>query len=661
MTYNATIASLAEGEWGFGDADTLGYSTVYVRLTSPAGPDPDSEAVDYVYMNCRILFTGSGSGTEHSYKISAVLEDTYEESLIQEWGETIGDGPDTLSTTNYMTLDWKAVPNAIYYYVYKESAGTYGYLGKATENLFYDKGEHTPDYSDTPVIERDPFDGVNDYPAAISFVEERLGFAGTNNDPQTIWLSRTGHYVNMTINEPLTEDSAVTLTIAADQVNAILWLLYTQKLVIGTVGGEWYLSGVNEGEPISPLSYLIRRTSNHGSYNIQPIIMGNMVLFVQREGKKVRQYVYDIVTDSWLAPEVSLLSEHLTRNNTIEDWAYQQAPDSVLWAVRDDGVMIGLTWLKEQEVYGWHRHETEGYFESVATIPGSGHDEIWVIVRRTIDGSTVRYVERLMPDLEDETYVHDAFYVDCGLSLDTPLTISGATQADPVVIDATSHGFSNGDTISIHEIEGMSELNGRRYLVANKTANDFELQYEDATDVDGTGFEAYESGGVAHLCVTSISGLDHLEGEEVQVLGDGAVQGPQTVSSGAITLNSPAGIVHAGLAYISDIETMRPEFVDDQGTIQGRIKRISKVVARVFATNTIKVGFKDEEDNLRLDELPFRIPSDPMGVPVPLFTGDKELLSPSGWNTKGTIYIRQDQPLPMSILGLMAECEVGFK
>jgi hypothetical protein len=155
--------------------------------------------------------------------------------------------------------------------------------------------------------------------------------------------------------------------------------------------------------------------------------------------------------------------------------------------------------------------------------------------------------------------------------------------------------------------------------------------------------------------------LDHLEGEEVQVLGDGAVQEPQTVSSGAITLASSAGIVHAGLSYDSDIETMRPEFVDDQGTIQGRIKRISKVVARVWATNHLQIGTKDEEGNLSLDVLPFRTPSDPMGVPVPLFTGDKELPVAGGWNTKGTIYIRQNQPLPMSIIGIMAEAEVGFK
>jgi hypothetical protein len=662
-----TVTSLAEGEWGWGDADTLGYSTVYVRLTSPARPNPDSEAEQYVFINIQMaILNGSGSGTDWKYKVSSVKAETYEESLVQEWGEAQIDFAAAIDGTNNVGLNWHYPAQwngeAVYYYVYRESSGTYGYLGKATEGEYFnDMGDFTPDYSDTPPLERDPFDGADDYPSAISFVEERLGFAGTNNKPQTIWLTKTGHYYNLTVSEPLRDDDAVTLTIASDQVNVIRWLLYTQKLIIGTIGGEWFLSGANEGEPISPLSYLIRRTSNHGSYNLQPIVMGNQVLFLQREGKKVRQYVYDIVTDSWLAPEITLLSEHLTRNNTVEDWAYQQAPDSVLWAVRDDGVMLGLTWLKEQEVYGWHRHTTEGYFESVATIPGSGYDEVWLIVNRTIDGSTVRYVERMMPDLEDETYVHDAFYVDSGLTLDTPITISEATQNDPVRITATSHGFSDDDVISIHEIEGMTELNGRKYIVANKTTHTFELQYEDATDVDGTDFGEYESGGVAHLCVSSVSGLDHLEGEEVQVLGDGAVQAPQTVSSGAITLASPAGIVHAGLAYVSDIETNRPEYVDDQGTIQGRIKRISKVVARVSATNALEVGFKDEEGNLSLDPLPFRTPSDPMGVPIPLFTGDKELAAAGGWNTKGTIYVRQNQPVPMTILSFAAEVEVGFK
>jgi hypothetical protein len=450
----ASAGTLAEGEWDWADKDTLGYSTVYVRLTSPAGPDPDSEATEYVFCNVQTyVANGSGSGTTWKWKVSSVKAETYEESLVQEWGEAEIDFAATIDETNNVTLDWHFpavyTEEAVYFYIYRESSDTYGYLGKASSTYFDDEGAFTPDFSDTPLIEREPFDGAGDYPRAISFVEERLGFAGTNNNPQTIYLSRTGHWVNMTISEPLRDDDAVTLTIASDQVNVIRWLLYTQRLLIGTVGGEWFMSGANEGEPISPLSYLIRRTTNHGSYDLQPLVMGNIVMFLQREGKKVRQFVYDIVTDAWLAPEVTLLSEHLTRNNTIEDWAYQQSPDSVLWAVRDDGVLLGLTALKEQEVYGWHRHTTEGAFESVATIPGSGYDEVWLLVNRTIGGSTVRYVERMMPDLEDETYVHDAFYVDSGLTLDTPLTISGATQADPVVITASSHGFSNGDTVSI--------------------------------------------------------------------------------------------------------------------------------------------------------------------------------------------------------------------
>jgi len=276
----------------------------------------------------------------------------------------------------------------------------------------------------------------NGYPSCAEFFEERLFFAGSTTYPQTIWGSQSGDFENFT---PGPDDSeAVTFTIAADQINVIRWLKAIDKLLIGTTGSEWWMAGSGDWEPITPSSVTIRRETTYGSQNINPIVIDNSVLFVQKPGKKIRRYGYNYTEDAYRGQDLSILAEHLTNNYAITELAYQQSPNQILWALRADGDLLGLTYMPEHEIAAWHRHSTEGDFESIAVIPGSIQDELWVIVERFVDDVQYRFVEQLQTDEWEYTWgekktTGDATYpmgADCVLLLESDITDGSTTFED---------------------------------------------------------------------------------------------------------------------------------------------------------------------------------------------------------------------------------------
>lgn len=411
------------------------------------------------------------------------------------------------------------------------------------------------------------------YPRCVKFFQNRLAMAGSDDDPQTLWLSDTGDYVNYKIHETTTDDDSITAPLVSQGVNEIRAMVSLEELLLFTRGGEWKLGPASDNAAITPTSTKAVQIGYRGANNLEPIIIGNRVLFVQEMGSTVRDFGYSLQDYTYTGTDVTILSRHLFRNHKIIDWAYQQEPDSIVRLVRDDGVLLAFTYLKEQDVWAWSRHTTQGYFESVTTIPGDGYDEAWFVVRRTINGNTKRFVERLAPRLVS-TNPADQFFVDCGLS------------------------------------------------------------YE------GTP-------------ITTISGLDHLNGMTVKVLADGNVLPDVTVTNGGFTLDNPASKVHAGLGYTCDLETLNIDFQAKDGTIQGRKKRIPSVTLRLENSRGGKVGM--DADHLQEFESEFVN----WGEAAPLITGDRKANIYSEYNTEGRIFIRQDDPLPITVLAIMAEVEVG--
>ena len=262
----------------------------------------------------------------------------------------------------------------------------------------------------------DPFGGATGYPRVAGFFEQRSVWANVPASPQRMWLSATGAYTDLTLGAG--DDDAIDITIAADNVNPIMWISPMRVMIFGTTGGEWRVASEGYTTPVTPTNIIVRRESNYGSEdNILPEVVGPTVLYVQRHARKVRELGYDYTIDGWDAPDLSLLAEHLFNKNangsTVVELAYCQEPDSILWCRRHDGTLAGCTYNRMQQVAAWHHHDTLGTIESMCQIPGDGRDELWMVVNRTIDGSTVRHIECMQET--DFSEAADAWFLDDAL------------------------------------------------------------------------------------------------------------------------------------------------------------------------------------------------------------------------------------------------------
>jgi hypothetical protein len=485
-------------------------------------------------------------------------------------------------------------------------------------------------------------DGNNKNPGAVTFYNQRLYWGGSNTDPQKIWGSTVAEFENMHQGSATATDS-VEFTLVANEVNAIQWLAESTDMLCGTLGGEFTISGGID-DNITATNIKAVRQASFGSNKVTPLNVGNLLLFNQRAGRKVRELVFNFDVDGYLAPDITLLAEGVTESG-ITDMAYQQEADALVWAVTADGVLIACTYLRDQNVVAWHRHPVGGELtivESVAVIPSADtlSDELWVTVKRRINGITKRFVEYLNPSI----------YVDSGLVLNSPITITGATAANPVVITASSHGLSNGDLVDIKGVVGMTEINGNRYKVADQATNTFELTDQTTgVDVNGSAYTAYDSGGEVRKGVTTITGLSHLEGTTVQIVGNGAVFPDATVTSGEVTVSSEVSEAYVGLAYTTTIKPSRPEFGSPQGITQAKPKRWNHIFVRFL--NTLGATING-------DQMPFRTSADAMGSAPASFSGDKKVMN-LGYDKDGFIEIKQEQALGMHVIAIGGDINTG--
>ncbi len=516
------------------------------------------------------------------------------------------------------------------------------------------------------------------WPACVMFFEERLIFGGAALRPNRWDGSKSGDFENFTPGGD--DDNAVAFTIASDQVNAIRWLAPANRLILGTLGAE-FAAGGGSGDSITPSTVNVRLQTRHGVADMMPALVGsNAILFVQRQGRKLREIAFSFEADGYVSEDMTVRAEHLTRGGLVQ-LAWQQEPFGILWAVRADGRLLGFTYLRSQLVTAWHQHPLAdcGAAEALASIPGvgasipgGGDDQLWLIARRIVNGQTKRYVELLEPPLADTADPLDAFYVDAGLTFDGKVAATLTPGAGATLAGATGIGFTAGSAVFTSGDIGR-EI---RYRVADDPqanppvaaveARAVITGYTSPTLVSATILGAFP--GLAtiaadawRLSVAQISGLDHLTGRTVQILTDGAVHPPRLVTGGSVTLDYPATRVHAGLGYASSLLPVRFEAGAAEGTAQGKKKRVSKVTLRLHRSLGCKVGRPGSSQNGadHLDELPFRDYGGLMDTPPPLFTGDKDVTFRGNYDTAGDVLIVQDQPLPLTVLAAMPVLSVA--
>ena len=475
----------------------------------------------------------------------------------------------------------------------------------------------------------------NGYPRAVAFYEERLFFAGTTNNPQTIFGSVTADFEN---HEPGTEDDkAINITIASDQVNVIKHMIPGRFLQIMTSSAEFTLSGGTGTTAVTPTNVNVLRETTFGSGDVRPLRAGASTIMIQKGGEKVKEVTFSLDTDGLVGRDLTVLGEHLARSG-LTDMVWQQEPELILWFVRGDGTLIGLSYDPANNTIGWHQHPLggSGVVESITAIPSGVEDQVYMSVKRTINSETVRHIVFMKPIYFDEDLTK-AFYVDSGLTFTG--TAVGSTALTFPVTDTFTGLFFVTDGRVFPSGGGKLKINNEIISYSSRSTTTVQVT---ARGVDGTTASAHSSGStITDITPTTITGLNHLEGETVQIAADGAAQTQKTVSGGSITTDSPVAKAHIGYGYDSIVETMRMEAGADDGIAQGKIKRIHGVTIRFLDTFGADVG----PDTSNLDSISFDA-----GV---LFSGDKEINFPSGYENEARIVVRQNEPLPMSIIAIM--------
>ena len=405
------------------------------------------------------------------------------------------------------------------------------------------------------------FNATSGYPRSVCLHEQRLCFGGTKAQPNTIWCSAIGDFENFELG--VNASDAVQFTLAASEGNRINWMFSQSEMLVGTSGDEWTIGAADSASALSATNVKTRRQASYGSKYMRAAMVNDVLLFVQRNGRKVRELVYELNKDGWVAPDLTLLAEHITVGEIVEV-AYQQQPDAILWCVRGDGTLIGMTYERDQKVVGWHRHTIadNADVESVATVYGNEtEDEVWMVVKRTVSGQTYRTIERF------------------------PLLWRAA--------------FDNQTSASW------------RYL---------------------DGHVAFASGSANR----SVAGLTHLNGKTVTIVQNGALTGTAIVSGGAVTVPATtAGYV--GLPYTSTLTPMKLDMDLEDGSSQGRKKRIHKVVVRTQ---------KSKGGQVRVNAGQW------YDLASTLTTGDQKILTAGTFGFDADVSVQQSDPYPMCILAI---------
>lgn len=466
--------------------------------------------------------------------------------------------------------------------VYKKSGGQYGYIGQLTSSAGGQLVDNNiaADMSRTPPMYDDTIQSA--YPSAVGYYEQRKVFAGGDNTPQNVWMTRSGTENQMTYSIPVRDDDRVAFKIAAREVDAIRHLVPMNNLLALTSSAEWRISA-GSADAVTPTNISAKPQSYVGASNVQPVVVNNTAIFCGARGGHLFELGYNWQAQGYATGDLSLRNADLFEYKAVKDLAYAKAPYPIVWAISSDGSLLGMTYIPEQQIGAWHRHTTQnGSFESICTMAEYAEQDMpYLVVKRTLGGTQRRCIERLLwrkvsAEVEGGQIQYSHF-LDCGISSD--------------------YGYPSG----------------------------------------------------------VITGLNHLEGETVHILVDGIVEPPQVVSGGAVRVDRPVVVASVGLPIEARIRTLPVAIGGDASLGQGRVKNVNKVWLRVYRSSGIKAGQRLSD----LHEYRQRT-TEVYGAPPNLVSDEIEIPIDADWaQGGGQVYVVQDQPLPLTVLGITAEVVFG--
>lgn len=708
-----------------------------------------------------VVATPSVAGvTGYNYYVSALSASGQESFVVG--GSTNASA--TMSTTAgaRVSLVWTPAAGATSYNIYRTDevpgfagGGTrLGFVGNVVAAAFID-ANILPDFTRPPeIVVTQPF-GAGENPGCVTYYQQRQVFAATQSFPQTFFMSRSGDYLNFSYALPQRANDSIVGTLASLKVNAIRAMVSLNSLLILTAEGAWRVDGGPSAAAVTPTSIEAVPQAYNGCSDVPPIVVNNDILYVQAKGASVRDLTYNFYAQVYTGSDISVLSNHLFYGKQILEWAWAEEPFKVVWVIRNDGKMLSLTFLKEQDVYAWAHHDTDGKFRSVATITEGSEDAVYMVVERLMQGNYVKFVERMAsrvlggnPEDGMPADLTKCWFLDCALRTalnfpNTNLYPNPYTNVYPPIIqpDGTVLGVSTiwdftviaggagyvSCSLNVQDIAGfgagpfiglltggvltaIAPTNGGSGYVeptvqvidigpgpgagAKVKANVrrvIVLAMDGAPGALGTGQHLRYNGGWGTVLrtdyiavdnrtlitidqespffglwravpgewsctikVQTLVGLGHLEGRTVSVFADGNVLPNVVVTGGLVKIQEPAADVLVGLPIVADIQSLYADLPGEPMTSQGKRKRVAALTVRVAETRGLKVGH-DFNSLFPFKERAFEA----MGQPILPITGDERIALMPLYDRKAQVCIRQDQPLPATVLALVPEIEMG--
>lgn len=633
-----------------------------------------------------ITLTPTSTGTNTFFwGVTAIDADTLEESFVSVVGSA-----NAPTSSAKATLSWPVVSNAVEYNIYAGStANTLGFRTVVYTNMFIDDGSLFIDFTDPPPIPRQFFSdpAVNpsstSLPAAVGTFQQRRWYGNLGPVRETplfvfppiapaadrIFASRIGSPTFFAINRPTGDDDPISFRLVHKEPQRVRHFLDLGKLLCFTEQGEWVIAGGDSG--ITPKDINPTCVSQNGSGDLAPLQIGSTAIYRQFKGSIIRTFGFEFQVEGYRGDDLTVFSSHLVDQHQVLAWDYQKIPHPIIWMAREDGILLGLTFVPEQNLVAWHRHDFQnGFVEDVC----QSDDRVYFVIRRTINGVTTRYIERLHNRITAP--ITSSIFVDASVSyigtinpVVTAFTLSGGVTwgpGEPITITATGYTFQAAS------LPGAIHLTGPDGTFVRFT----NLTFVSATQVTGMASRTVPStmrnvtlsnGAVAQSVIT---GLSHLEGQQVAVIGDGfVVSSPNnqnypalTVTGGQVTLPQAYGVVHVGLPITADIETLNIDTAQGQ-SIMDRQKAITAVNIWVESTRGLFVGAVPPEgttlnalQGLDTTVTSFFEPkvrySEGFSQPNQLLTRVISQNISGQWNSHGRVLVRQVDPLPAAILGI---------
>ncbi len=596
--------------------------------------------------------TGAADSLEWEWVVTAV-SDTGEESIASNV-VSANVKLDVVNRVDKAKIAWTAPTGAApaYYNVYRGRNGQHGFIGQAKGRTFFFDDNFAPVYSESPPSGADPFASGN-YPGAGTYYEQRKFLAASNANPLTVYGSESSIFNSFRRSSPPRESDAIQFPVKQPRVDRVSWMLGLESgLIIGTPSRIVRVRGDEQTRILTAISVDQKGIESRGAATLQPLEVGNTYLYLTFDGLKPREGAFED-WDVYRSTDLSVMAEHLFRTASIVAWAYADQPYALVSAVRSDGVLLGLTYLPEHQVWAWHQHTTTGLYEDVVAVPEGASTRVYVVVRRTVAGQTRRYLERV--GLTEQNDSDDDLHLDSALSYDGRVTDGSTAQlagtvwttGSTVSILTSTPRFGAGDVGSqvVFPYETATE---RRELRCTITAVAAPTNVQAVLEANAPA--ALQNATVTNwsLAARTFRGLSHLEGLTVRACADGKSVGEMVVVEGAVTLPQPASVVHVGLPYVGRLESLE---ISDFGAR----KQVQGVTVTLQNTRSVFVG---ERVANQLDEVAPRAFEGLFEKTQGILGAVHQKITTST-NRGAGVVIEAREPIACRVLGWIAETDSG--